>query len=62
MKIRRFLIAKIMGEVEIDCKTYISSLRQNGTPNRIFSGSKQIKECHKKVIKEFVWSKVKTYS
>ena len=50
---------KIMGEVEIDCETYIASIRQNGMPNRIFRSSKQIKECHKKVIKEFVWSKVK---
>lgn len=50
---------KIMGEVEIDCETYISSIRQNGLPNRIFRSSKKIKECHKKVIKEFVWSKVK---
>lgn len=50
---------KIMGDVEIDLKTYISSLRQNGTPNRIFKSSKQIKECHKKIIKEFMWSKAK---
>ena len=50
---------KIMGDVEIDLKTYISSLRQNGTPNRIFKSSKQIKECYKKIIKEFMWSKAK---
>lgn len=54
-----FYSKKIMGEVEIDCKTYISSLRQNETPNRILKSSKQIKESHKNVIKEFIWSKVK---
>lgn len=50
---------KIMGEVQIDCKEYISSLRQNKTPHRILKGSKQINELHRKTIKEFVWSKVK---
>lgn len=50
---------KIMGEVQIDCKKYISSLRQNETPRRILKGSKQINELHRKTIKEFVWSKVK---
>ena len=48
-----------MGEVQIDCKEYISSLRQNKTPHRILKGSKQINELHRKTIKEFVWSKVK---
>ena len=50
---------KIMGDVEIDCQAYILSCAQNGTPNRKFKSSRQIKEGHKKAIKEFVWSKVK---
>ena len=39
---------KIMGEVQIDCKEYILSLRQNETPRRILKGSKKINELHKK--------------
>ena len=50
---------KIMGEVEVDCKAYISSLRQNKQPIRRLESSAQIKENHINVIKEFVWSKVK---
>lgn len=50
---------KIMGEVEIDCKAYISSLRQNEQTVKIFTKPDRIKENHIKAIKEFVWSKVK---
>lgn len=50
---------KIMGEVEVDCKAYISSLRQNKQLIKRFKSSTQIKENHIVVIKEFVWSKVK---
>lgn len=50
---------KIMSEVEVDCKAYISSLRQNKQLIKRFKSSAQIKENHIVVIKEFVWSKVK---
>ena len=35
-----------MGEVEVDCKAYISSLRQNKQPIRRLKSSAQIKENH----------------
>lgn len=50
---------KIMGDVEVDCKAYISSLRQNKQPDRRFKSSAQIKENHIKIVKEYVWSKVR---
>lgn len=50
---------KIMGEVEIDCKSFVSSVLQGDSPIRQLKSSKSIKEEHRLPIKEYVWSKVR---
>lgn len=50
---------KIMGEVEIDCKSFISSIHKGAPPIRQLKSSKSIKEEHRLPIKEYVWSKVR---
>lgn len=50
---------KIMGEIEVDCKSFCQSIKEAKPAIRQLKSSQSIKENHRIPIKEFIWNKVK---